>query len=169
MSATVYFLPDQKSQEQVTETPRMFCADEAIQKDEEGDFVWVIDDKTHAQKIRVNCGGRKDGRAEILSGLSGNEKIIGNPPPDLQSIKPLKLQNSKLQNGKLQNGKLQNGKLSADNTTHYEGGAIPLNTSPDANPIVEIKNVTKEFRRDQFVIPVLSGINLTLNQEITCR
>ncbi len=31
-------------------------------------------------------------------------------------------------------------------------------------PIVQIQNVTKEFRRAQFVIPVLSGINLTLNR-----
>jgi putative ABC transport system ATP-binding protein len=29
-------------------------------------------------------------------------------------------------------------------------------------PIVLVQNVTKEFRRDTFVIPVLSGINLTL-------
>ena len=37
-----------------------------------------------------------------------------------------------------------------------------MTTSPNDAPIVEIENVTKEFRRDQFVIPVLSGINLTL-------
>ncbi len=29
--------------------------------------------------------------------------------------------------------------------------------------IVQIRDLTKEFKRDQFVIPVLSGINLTLN------
>lgn len=31
-------------------------------------------------------------------------------------------------------------------------------------PIVSVRNVTKEFRRDSFVIPVLAGINLTLPQ-----
>lgn len=32
------------------------------------------------------------------------------------------------------------------------------------NIIVEVANVTKEFRRDQFVIPVLAGINVTLER-----
>lgn len=39
-----------------------------------------------------------------------------------------------------------------------------MSTSHSDAPIVQIENVTKEFRRDQFVIPVLSGINLTLAQ-----
>ena len=30
-------------------------------------------------------------------------------------------------------------------------------------PVVVVRNVTKEFKRDSFVIPVLSGINLSLN------
>jgi len=36
----------------------------------------------------------------------------------------------------------------------------------DANlqPIVSVRNVTKEFRRDSFVIPVLAGIDLTLQR-----
>jgi len=39
-----------------------------------------------------------------------------------------------------------------------------LTTAEHNAPIVQIQNVTKEFRRDQFVIPVLTGINLTLDQ-----
>jgi putative ABC transport system ATP-binding protein len=31
-------------------------------------------------------------------------------------------------------------------------------------PLVVVRDVTKEFRRDSFVIPVLAGINLTLAQ-----
>ncbi len=94
MSATVYFLPDQKSQEQVSEAPRTFCADEAIQKDEEGDFVWVVDDKLHAQKVRVTCGTRKDGRAEILNGLSGSEKLSAIRLLICRSIKQSRLLNN---------------------------------------------------------------------------
>lgn len=39
-----------------------------------------------------------------------------------------------------------------------------MTTSNGIEPIVRIQDVTKEFKRDQFVIPVLSGINLTLNR-----
>ncbi len=39
-----------------------------------------------------------------------------------------------------------------------------MSTSNSEDPIVQIDNVTKEFRRAQFTIPVLSGINLTLNR-----
>ncbi len=39
-----------------------------------------------------------------------------------------------------------------------------MSTSTNEGPIVQIQNVTKEFKRDQFVIPVLSGINLTLDR-----
>jgi len=35
-------------------------------------------------------------------------------------------------------------------------------SSSNQEPIVLVQNVTKEFKRDSFVIPVLSGINLTL-------
>jgi multidrug efflux pump subunit AcrA (membrane-fusion protein) len=40
----------------------------------------IVDDKSHAQVVRVKTGTRKDGRVEILDGLSGGEKIIANPP-----------------------------------------------------------------------------------------
>ena len=43
-------------------------------------------------------------------------------------------------------------------------GAVTLTTENSNEPIVQIQNVTKEFKRDQFVIPVLMGINLTLDQ-----
>ncbi len=39
-----------------------------------------------------------------------------------------------------------------------------MTTTKNDSPIVQIQNVTKEFRRAQFVIPVLSGINLTLER-----
>ncbi|MEQ1841919.1 MAG: ATP-binding cassette domain-containing protein, partial [Verrucomicrobiales bacterium] len=32
------------------------------------------------------------------------------------------------------------------------------------NIIVQVSDVTKEFRRDQFIIPVLAGINVTLER-----
>lgn len=90
MSSTVYFLPDQKPEEQTNEAPRTFCPDDCIRSDDEGDFVWAVDAKSHAQKLRVTTGIRKDGRAEILTGLTGNERIITNPP-DLEADQAVKL------------------------------------------------------------------------------
>ena len=81
MSATVYFLPAQNAEQQsVSEEPRTFCPEDALQEDEEGSFVWVIDENAHAQKVRVTPAGRKDGRVEITDGLNGSEKIINKPP-----------------------------------------------------------------------------------------
>lgn len=39
-----------------------------------------------------------------------------------------------------------------------------MTTKNKNEPIVQIQNVTKDFKRDQFVIPVLMGINLHLEQ-----
>ena len=80
MSSTVYFLPEQKPGDDVSEAPRVFCPADALQHDDEGEFVWIVDGNTHTQKIYVFTGQRKDGRVEIVNGLTGEEKIIGNPP-----------------------------------------------------------------------------------------
>ncbi len=80
MSSTVYFLPDQTSpaSEHSSET-RIFCSQAAVQQDSQGDFVWTIDDNDHAQRLRIQTGATRDGRVEVLAGLSGDEKLIANP------------------------------------------------------------------------------------------
>ncbi len=80
MSSTVYFLPEPNPDETISAAPRTFCPEDALLTDDDGEFVWVVDAETHAQKVRVTSGKRKDGRVEILGGLTGEEKIIGNPP-----------------------------------------------------------------------------------------
>ncbi len=80
MSSTVYFLPDQTATDIVSNAARTFCPEDALRQDGDGEFVWVVDDNAHAQKVRVVSGKHKDGRAEIESGLTGDEKIINNPP-----------------------------------------------------------------------------------------
>lgn len=81
MSSTVYFLPEHRADETVSEAPRTFCPEDALQEDDKGEFVWIVDAKIHAQKVRVTSGARKDERVEIVSGLNGDEKVISNPPP----------------------------------------------------------------------------------------
>jgi RND family efflux transporter MFP subunit len=90
MSATVYFLPEVKPGAEVSEAPRMFCPADAVQQDAEGEFVWVVDARAHAQKVRVSTGAAKDGRIEIISGLTGDEKVVSNPP-NLNVDQPVKI------------------------------------------------------------------------------
>jgi RND family efflux transporter MFP subunit len=80
MSSTVYFLPEPEANETQSEEPRMFCPEECVRTDEQGEFIWIIDAKAHAQQARVTTGKRKDNRVEILSGLKGDEKLIADPP-----------------------------------------------------------------------------------------
>jgi RND family efflux transporter MFP subunit len=79
MSGTVYFLPTETDLESSDE-PRMFCPTSAIDSDDQGNqFVWVADSKKRAQKIAVKAGGARDGRTEIIGGLTGKERVVVNP------------------------------------------------------------------------------------------
>ncbi len=79
MAGTVYFLPTEKELE-VNDQPRMFCTSSAVATDDQGNqFVWVVDDAKRAKKIAVSAGGDRDGRIEIVKGLSGKERVIVNP------------------------------------------------------------------------------------------
>ena len=90
MSSTVYFLPSKDVQEPTDDQPRLFCPQESIVSDDQGDFVWIVDSNDHAQTVRVTVGASRDGRTEILQGLSGGERVIVNPP-QLYSDQPVKV------------------------------------------------------------------------------
>lgn len=91
MSSTVYFLTesDQDSQTE-NDKPRMFVPEDSIVTDSTETIVWVADEKDHAQRIKVSIGAKKDGRVEITSGLTGDERIIANPQK-LSNNQPLKV------------------------------------------------------------------------------
>ena len=91
MSSTVYFLPEESASDLLSKEPRTFCSEQAIMSDQQGDYVWVLDDKDHAQQLRVSIGKRRDGRVEVLSGLTGDEQVIVNPPVDLKMNQPVKI------------------------------------------------------------------------------
>ncbi len=81
MSSTVYFLPDaNESASQDDQRSRMFCPEDCLVRDEQSSFVWIVDDENHVQRAAVTLGDIKDGRAEVLSGLEGNERIVLKPP-----------------------------------------------------------------------------------------
>ena len=79
MAGTVYFLPTKQDLE-ISDEPRIFCPSTAVDTDEEGNqFVWVTDPEKRARKIAVQAGNDRDGRTEIINGLTGNERVIVNP------------------------------------------------------------------------------------------
>jgi hypothetical protein len=90
MSGTVCFLPAEKKSE-ISTAPRMFCPSTAVDSDQDGkQFVWVADSEKRTQKIAVKAGDARDGRTEIVEGLSGKERVIVNPE-EMQDGVPLQI------------------------------------------------------------------------------
>lgn len=90
MAGTVFFLPT--AEELVTsDEPRIFCPSSAVETDEQNhQFVWVADSEKRAKKIAVKAGIDRDGRTEIMDGLTGRERVIVNPQ-ELQDGMPLSI------------------------------------------------------------------------------
>ena len=91
MSSTVYFLPaepadgkEDSAAEGRNDQPRVFCPAEAIVSTETESYVWLVTSEDRTQKKIVQAGESRDGRTEIISGLSGGEKVILAPRPDLK-------------------------------------------------------------------------------------
>lgn len=92
MSSTVYFLPEAQEKEGDASKKRVFCDSGAVvTANGKSTSVWTIDERTRARLVEVTVGGDKDGRTEILSGLSGGERVIVRPPEDLQDGSAVKL------------------------------------------------------------------------------
>jgi RND family efflux transporter MFP subunit len=85
MSGTVYFLPEQSEPNEATDQPRLFCPDSALSvvKDEKTQevqhAVWTVNDAGRAERNLVTLGESRDGRTEILSGITRKQRIISNP------------------------------------------------------------------------------------------
>ncbi len=91
MSSTVYFLPDQTEDSTAIDQTRIFCPETAVITDDQGNSqVWVVDEESHAQPVTVTAGSARDGKIEILKGLSGNERLIAKPS-NLKPNQPVKV------------------------------------------------------------------------------
>jgi RND family efflux transporter MFP subunit len=83
MSATVYFLPTAATAAKGDEK-RIFCETAAIVTEAEDSFVWVVDAQNRVRRQPVQTGTARDGRTEILEGLSGDERVIV-PTPEVRA------------------------------------------------------------------------------------
>jgi RND family efflux transporter MFP subunit len=90
MSGTVYFLPAENEAARENDKERLFCPANAIDRQADGDRVWVVDSESKVHPRTVTAGQEKDGRVEILSGLNGDERVVLEPK-DLVADKLIKV------------------------------------------------------------------------------
>jgi RND family efflux transporter MFP subunit len=76
MSASVSFLERARSAAERSEKPKLWVPAAAIGSDSSGRFVLKMSDAGRVELRRVTVGESKDGRIEIVNGLSAGEKII---------------------------------------------------------------------------------------------
>jgi RND family efflux transporter MFP subunit len=84
MSATVYFLPEVQEHDAPSEQPRVFCSSAAIREDNDGQFVWMVDEQNSVSRVSVTTGPSREGRTEILDGLSGGETLVVGDAPTVR-------------------------------------------------------------------------------------
>ena len=82
MSSTVYFLSASTEEEQQHEKPRIFCPNDALQTAGVERFVWIVTSDDRLKQMIVEVGEAKQDRTEIVSGLSGGEKVVVSLPQE---------------------------------------------------------------------------------------
>jgi RND family efflux transporter MFP subunit len=83
MSGTVYFLPDETEAKPVTAERRVFCPTDAIVASDTDSHVWIIGDDERVRYTEITVGKANDSRTEVVSGLSGGERVVVKPPTEL--------------------------------------------------------------------------------------
>lgn len=88
MSCNVYILPERGEKVVEATAPRVFCSEKAVVTDAasavSGKYVFELGEDNRVRRIDVVVGESRDGRIEIVSGLSGGEKVVASPPADLK-------------------------------------------------------------------------------------
>jgi RND family efflux transporter MFP subunit len=85
MSSTVYFLPDETEPPAEEARRRVFCPTDAILAEGERSYVWIVSDDDRVEQVNIDAGEANNGKTEILSGLSGSERVVLRPPAELQA------------------------------------------------------------------------------------
>lgn len=90
MAATVYFLPEPGEKPVEASQRRVFVDTAAIQTGEKDSTVWVLGEGDRVRRVVILIGVDRDGRTEVLDGLSGGERVVLTPPQDLQEGQQVK-------------------------------------------------------------------------------
>jgi RND family efflux transporter MFP subunit len=91
MGAKVYFLPQPGAEPVVSKERRVFCDTNSIVTSGEDRFVWEVGNELRTKRVNVTVGEDRDGRTEVLEGLSGGERIIVSPSPELREGQLVKI------------------------------------------------------------------------------
>jgi len=84
MSSTVYFLAEKSDASTQDDQVRIFCPADSVVSTESGSFVWQLTSEDRTKKAPVTVGESRDGRTEIMIGLSGGERVIVKPDKELR-------------------------------------------------------------------------------------
>ena len=88
---TVYFLPDETETKTVTAERRVFCPTDAIVTEGSETHVWIVGEDERVQMKEITIGKANDSRTEVVSGLSGGERVVVKPPTELHERQLVRL------------------------------------------------------------------------------
>ena len=91
MSSTVYFLPEQTAENATPAAQTLSCPRTAVQHDDRGEFVWLLDDEDRVHRVSVQAGPPIGQRVQIQGGLGGGQRVLVQPPAHLrdgQRVRP---------------------------------------------------------------------------------
>ena len=91
MSAKVYFLPEPGEKPPEAKEKRIFCDSAAIIGTGANRAVWLLGDDLRVRRKAITGGEDRDGRTEILEGLSGGERVVVDPSPELHEEQLVKV------------------------------------------------------------------------------
>lgn len=80
MSGRVYFLPPEDGDSSIRPERRMFIPSAAVLERDGVTTVWVLDNTGRVHARTVSAGEPREGRREILDGLSETDRVVISPP-----------------------------------------------------------------------------------------
>jgi len=91
MSAKVYFLPEPGEKPQEMKEKRIFCDSAAVVGTGANQAVWQLGEDSRVRRVAITGGEDRDGRTEILEGLSGGERVVVDPSSELHEEQLVKV------------------------------------------------------------------------------
>jgi HlyD family secretion protein len=91
MSATVSFLERAKTDAELAEKPKLWVSASSVGRDSDGPYVVTITADNRVKFTRVTTGASKEGRTEIVSGLTAGTKIVSSDLEGLEEGTKVKL------------------------------------------------------------------------------
>jgi HlyD family secretion protein len=89
MSVRVTFFADEPARGE-GEAPRVLAPRDALRRDDQGEFAWVVTDGRLRRQPLASTGDAADGRAVVSQGLSGGEALVAGAAEGLREGQPVR-------------------------------------------------------------------------------